>query len=197
MERVLEFLLKDILKAISTGRKNAPKKESVKELAKAVVHSGSSQPQIIEQCKKIIPYSNEVIEGMDPEEALKLINNLSALIKAEKEKKRMKELRRVSEDRLSHEMLNEKALKLAERLCSEGQGVNSNKLKRLNARVSASRDPYEALAHLAKFYPLKGVPADIIDALVEKLGKLELRSFKDLFALGLIFYEAKKKGWEG
>jgi hypothetical protein len=107
----------------------------------------------------------------------------------------MREFLTKSEKRnLSTKELIDEAMDLAERF-RKRKDVNKNKLKRLGARLSASRDPYEALAHLARFYPLKGVPEDVINHLVEKLGELELESFKNLYALGLRFYEAKLKGW--
>ena len=108
----------------------------------------------------------------------------------------MKNFERDSEGKLWGENLARKAMELSKKLEEAGEAnVNKNKLKRLGARLSASRDPYEALAHLARFYPLKGVPEEVINHLVEELGKLELESFKNLYALGLRFYEAKLEGW--
>lgn len=109
----------------------------------------------------------------------------------------MKRFNRVSEEKLSGQNLAEKAMELSDKLHDAEGNINLNKLKRLGARLSASRDPYDTLSPLARFYPLKGVPKEVIDHLVEKLGEVELESFKNLYVLGLRFYEAELEGWEG
>jgi len=176
----------------------AGKKEALKELSKAMVHAELPLTEAIGHYRKMTTRWNPAVERLDEEGFRQFLSVLSLFLKAEtKEHGEMKNFDRVSEEKLSGENLARKAMELSKKLEDMGEAnVNKNKLKRLGARLSASRDPYEALAHLARFYPLKGVPKEVIDHLVEELGKLELESFKNLYALGLRFYEAKLEGWE-
>lgn len=178
----------------------ADKKEALKELSKAMVHAELPLTAALGYYRKMTTRWNPAVQHLGKEGFQQFLSVLAFFLKAEtKERGEMKRFKRVSEKKPSTRDLAEKeAMELFEKLDKAGEAnVNKNKLKRLGARLSASRDPYEALAHLARFYPLKGVPKEVIDHLVEKLGELELESFKNLYALGLRFYEAKLEGWEG
>jgi hypothetical protein len=89
----------------------------------------------------------------------------------------------------SSKKISKKAQKLSAKL-SENEDANKNKLKRLGAQINLARDPWEALAALARFYPRQNVPKKYVDELVKHLGQTDLRSFKRLVAQSLIFYEA-------
>jgi len=175
------------------------KRHPLRELSKAMVHAELSLTKALDHYRKMTTSPNPAVERLDEDEFRQFLSVLSLFLKAEtKERGEMKRFKRDSEEKLSRQDLARKAMELSDMLREAGEAnVNKNKLKRLGARLSASRDPYEALAHLARFYPLKGVPEEVIDHLVEKLGELELESFKNLYALGLRFYEAKLEGWEG
>jgi len=174
----------------------AEKKEALKELSKAMVHAELPLTEAIGHYRKMTTRPNPAVGRLDEEGFRQFLSVLAFFLKAEtKERGEMKRFNRISEGKPSRQDLADKAMELSDKL-REASEVNVNKLKRLGARLSASRDPYEALAHLARFYPLKGVPKEVIDHLVEELGKLELESFKNLYALGLRFYEAKLEGWE-
>ena len=174
----------------------AEKKEALKELSKAMVHAELPLTEAIGHYRKMTTRPNPAVGRLDEEGFRQFLSVLAFFLKAEtKERGEMKRFNRISEGKPSRQDLADKAMELSDKL-REASEVNVNKLKRLGARLSASQDPYEALAHLARFYPLKGVPKEVIDHLVEKLGELELESFKNLYALGLRFYEAKLEGWE-
>jgi len=176
----------------------AGKKEVLKELSKAMVHAELPLTEAIDHYRKMTTRWNPAVQRLGKKGFQQFLSVLSFFLKAEtKERGEMKRFDdRVPKKRLSRPELTTEAMSLSGKIRDQGE-INVNKLKRLGARLSASRDPYEALAHLARFYPLKGVPKEVIDHLVEKLGELELESFKNLYALGLRFYEAKLEGWEG
>lgn len=100
-----------------------------------------------------------------------------------------------SQTQLAADALGQQALTLAEHLMQTHRANNLNKLKRMADRVRVTRNKWEALATLAQFYPLKGVPGPVVNTLVEQLSTLHLQSFQDLVARTLLFYEAKSKGW--
>lgn len=93
-------------------------------------------------------------------------------------------------DILSSQSVSTEAQKLAAGLVKHEVVVN--KLKQLGAHVTAARDKWEALAALARFYPRKGIPKAYVDALVAQLETTDLRSFKQVVAQSLIFYEANQ-----
>jgi hypothetical protein len=166
----------------------------VTELSKAMVH----EPLDVMRAKRY--YQDKTFQSapaLDEKAFRRFLSTLALFLKAGSEEEKMRRFKRVAEEVLSSDRLSSKATELANKLNQHRDKMNPNKLKRLGARLSASRDPYEALAHLARFYPLKGVPKEVIDHLVEKLGELDLESFKNLYALGLRFYEARLEGWEG
>jgi len=77
------------------------------------------------------------------------------------------------------------------------KGINDNKLKKLESRIKGCGNEWEILASLAQYYPLSGVPADVIDDWVSNLGDLALDTFKQLVSYTVVLYRAesiKKKG---
>jgi hypothetical protein len=183
-------------------KSDAKRKKLPKELSKAMIHARLSLNKARSYYQEMTKTNlvDSSVRGLAEDYFRQFLSALAFFLKAESEEGR--EMKRFTQDsepeKLSRKDLARKAMELSDMLREAGEAnVNKNKLKRLGARLSASRDPYEALAHLARFYPLKGVPEEVIDHLVEKLEKLELESFKNLYALGLRFYEAKLEGWEG
>lgn len=75
--------------------------------------------------------------------------------------------------------------------------INDNKLKKLESRIKGCRDEWEVLASLAQYYPLSGVPSDVIDDWVSDLGDVPLDTFKQLVSYTVVLCRAeriKKKG---
>lgn len=180
-------------KASEHLRRIARAKDDIGELVKVIVHVDPPLSEARQKARQWHPQA----EDLSRAELLRSLSALSIFLKAESEVKTMRQLEAISEERLSTQELTVQAQEFAAQLYGQRRSINDNKLKRLGARIGASRDRYEALAHLAKFYPLTEVPQDIVNEFVEKLGKLEFDAFKKLFAWSLTFYEAKKKGWGG
>ena len=180
-------------KASECARRIARAKDEVGELVKVIVHVDPPLSEARQKARRWHPQA----EKLSRAELLRSLTALSVFLKAESEDRKVEEFQESAGTvRWSNKRLTIEARELAERLRRAGN-INDNKLKRLGARIGASRDRYEALAHLAKFYPLAGIPQNIINDFVAKLGELELDSFKKLFAWSLTFYEARKKGWGG
>ena len=91
---------------------------------------------------------------------------------------------------LSSQAVSQAARKLAGDI--KERNIVTNKLKQMGAHVTAARDKWEALAALARFYPRGGIPKAYVDALVAHLETTDLRSFKQIMAQSLIFYEANQ-----
>lgn len=178
------------------------RKQAPGELAKAIIHVGLSKEQIERYSRHpdVLASVGEVIRGIEPPEAVRLLSAVVCLAKALEQKEgkpgmEIPEFRNVQErqEQLEGAALEQKALELAVTLTRDS--VNLNKLKRLGARIAASRDHAEVLTHLATFYPRPGVPKKAINDLVRWLPSLQLQSIKDLFARALIFLEAEQVGW--
>jgi hypothetical protein len=104
-----------------------------------------------------------------------------------RKEKGMRKFKNQKDDVLSSEEVSRQAQDLAARIRGD---VNSNKLKKMGAHVTAARDKWEVLAGLARFYPRKGIPKGYLDSLVEQLETSDLRVFKQIVSQSLIFYEA-------
>jgi hypothetical protein len=87
------------------------------------------------------------------------------------------------------EQLSKRAQELSAKL---ENNASRNKIKSMGAHLNLARNHWEALAILARYYPRQRVPKNYVDALVEHLGKTDLRSFKRLVAQSLIFFEANQ-----
>jgi len=70
--------------------------------------------------------------------------------------------------------------------------INDNKLKKLESRIKGCGDEWEVLASLAQYYPLSGVPSDVIDDWVSDLGDVSLDTFKQLVSYTVVLYRAKR-----
>jgi hypothetical protein len=134
------------------------------------------------------------------------LDTLALFLKAEVEvrvgrKKRRQAMRNFvqkSDERWKMDRLVPEARTLAQKIARQ-RDVNENKLKKLESRIKGGRDKWEVLASLAQYYPLAGVPSNVIDDLVDCLGQLDLDTFKQLVSCTVVFYRAdslkKKKGW--
>lgn len=146
--------------------------------------------------------ANRYVADLDWNGLRTFLDTVALFLKAEvtvpkgrrKERRKMRTFQDRGEEVWKRKTLIERAQQLAQQL--QNSENNPNKLKRLEARIRGSRDKYEALAGLAQYYPLKGVPHRVIDELVGDLGKLSLETFRELVAYTIVFYDAGKKGWE-
>jgi hypothetical protein len=176
-------------------------------LARAMEHRGERKfglEQARRKAKGIIleQEANRHVDSLDWNSLRAFLDTVALFLKAEvtmqKGRKKVRQAMRTFQDtgeaRWGSKRLVQRAQQLALKL-RDGDN-NPNKLKRLEVRIRGSRDKYEALAGLAQYYPLKGVPHQVIDELVGDLGKLELGNFKQLVAYTIVFYDAGKKGWE-
>jgi hypothetical protein len=122
---------------------------------------------------------------------LSFLENVSIFLKAGAETEKEKGMR-LFEHREDKTLSSGEIAQRARPLASEQikGDVVKNKLKKMGAHVTAARDKWEALAALARFYPRSGIPKGYVDALVEHLEEIDLRSFKQLVAQSLVFYDA-------
>jgi hypothetical protein len=126
------------------------------------------------------------------------LETLALFLKAETEvrvgrKKRRQAMRPFvprSKERWKTEKLVPEAEALAKKIRRQ-KDINVNKLKKLESRVKGCRDKWEALASLAQYYPLSGVPTDVIDNWVDLLGELHLDTFKQLVSYTIVLYRAQ------
>lgn len=133
------------------------------------------------------------------------LDTLALFLKAEVEvrvgrKKRRQAMRNFvqkSDERWKTERLVSEARDLAQKI-GRKRDVNENKLKKLESRIKGGRDKWEVLASLAQYYPLAGVPSEVIDDWVDYLGEIHLDTFKQLVSYTVVLYRAdslkKKKG---
>jgi hypothetical protein len=174
-------------------------------LVQAMAHLGPgklSLAQAKERAKRAVqePDAASYIEGLNWPELEQFLSTIALFLKAEGQQgkeKSMKKFSDRSQKRPSSQEIGERALDLARIINQKGQQVNNNKLKRLSAHLAAAGDKWEALADLARFYPLKGVPQPAVDEMVDVLAEWELPAFKSWVTQALIYYEASKKGWKG
>lgn len=168
--------------------------DSLKALAKAMVHEPLGLADVRTHYRRLVQGTLSEVWELDPDSFREFLSATVLFLKAETERGKMRTYDpNKPEGPLTAKELDEAALSIAETL--EGEDVNKNKLTRLAARVTASRDEYEALAHLARFYPLSGVPEGVVDKLVAHLETVEFDDFTKLISLALIFYRAEAKGW--
>jgi hypothetical protein len=138
------------------------------------------------------------LEGLDWDGLKDFLGTIALFLKAGPQGKErgMQTFEDRAQQRLDPGEIGWRALEIAGKLQQSREQKNLNKLKRMTGHIAAARDKWEALAVLARFYPLSGVPGPVVNDLVDQLGKLHLDTFKDLVARALLFYEAKTKGWE-
>jgi hypothetical protein len=174
-------------------------------LLQAMGHLGPAKlplAQARERARRAIeePEAARYVEQLNWQELSHFLSAVALFLKADGQTnrdKRMKKFSNRGQARPSSQELGERALDLARIIRQGGEKVNANKLKRLSAHLAAAGDKWEALADLARFYPLKGVPQTAVDEMVDVLAEWELPAFKTLVTQALIYYEASEKGWKG
>jgi len=166
-------------------------------LVQAMTHLGPQGMSLAEarrRAKRAVqePRADRYIESLDWASLLAFLDTIALFLKAGPQGRKEKGMRKF-EDKGSKTLLpavvSQQARALADRMQRE-RDVNTNKLKKMGAHVTAARDKWEALASLARFFPRKGIPKGYVDALVEQLETTELGDFKQVMAQSLIFYEA-------
>lgn len=174
-------------------------------LVQAMDHLGPEKMTLVDARQRALeavaePEAGAFIRELDWDSLKQFLGTIALFLKASPDKGRSKGMnsyKQRSDDRLEADSLGEKAANLARTIRNTRGDVNGNKLKRLSAHIAAAEDKWAALASLARFYPLKGVPQQALDVMVDELGQTDLDSFKRLVAQALIFYEASAKGWKG
>lgn len=172
-------------------------------LIQAMIHVGEAQMGIDEARRRAQvaveePAAARYVQTLNWQELLAFLDTIAVFLKAGPQARKERGMRDF-QDRgatvLSPEQVSVAARQLAGKI--SGRDVVTNKLKQMGAHLTAAGDKWEALAALARFYPRKGIPKPYVDALVEHLETTDLRSFKQVVAQSLIFYEAsqiQKKG---
>jgi len=171
-------------------------------LVQAMRHLGEKQLSLKEARARALtavqePKAAEFVRRIPDWESLcRFLDVLAIFLKAgpKGKEKGMRTFQDRAQRRLPPKEVSERAQKWAGQIGKE-QNVNSNKLKRLSARIASARNKWEALASLARFYPLSGVPKPVINGLVGELEETALDSFKEVVAQAMIFFEAQCKGW--
>lgn len=164
-------------------------------LVAAMTHLGQREMRLTtarERARRAVqePEAQRYLEGLGWDELLAFLDTIALFLKAGPQGRKEKGMRKFT-DRESRPLPPAEVSQGAQELKSLIKGqVNLNKLKKLGAHVTAARDKWEALAGLARFYPRAGIPKGYVDTLVERLETADLRSFKQLVAQSLIFYEA-------
>lgn len=164
-------------------------------LVQAMTHLGEAGMSLGEarrRAKRAVqePEADRYIDSLNWADLLDFLDTIALFLKAGPQGRKEKGMRKFQDQSstvLRSADVSLKAQELAERI--RGQ-VTVNKLKKMGAHVTAARDKWEALASLARFYPRRGIPKSYVDALVEQLETTDLRSFKQIVAQSLIFYEA-------
>jgi len=145
------------------------------------------------QEKKVSQFIDSVQEWSELRDFL---DTLALFLKAKievKDKKRRQAMRKFiprSKNRWKAKELVPKAQELAQKIGRQ-KDINTNKIKKLESRIKGCRDKWEALASLAQYYPLSGVPTDVIDDWVDLLGELHLDTFKQLISYTIVLYRAQ------
>jgi hypothetical protein len=139
------------------------------------------------------------IEGLDWDQLKAFLSTIALFLKAGPQPQRketgMRQFENKDNKHLSSEELGQRAMDISRKLLKTRAENNINKLKRLSAHITAASDKWGALAVLARFYPLSGVPGPVVNDLVGQLEQLDLDKFQGLVAKSLLFYEAQCKGW--
>lgn len=179
-------------------------------LVQAMTHLGEAGmplPKARRRARETIlePEAAEYIDAVRNWSQLRdFLDTLALFLKAEVEvkvgrKKRRQAMRNFvqrSDERWEAKKLVPRAQDLAQKI-GEKRDVNVNKLKKLESRIKGCRDKWEVLASLAQYYPLSGVPSEVIDDLVNDLGEIHLDTFKQLVSYTVVLYRAdslKQKG---
>jgi hypothetical protein len=167
-------------------------------LVQAMIHLGSRSLGLNEarrRAKKAVqePEATRHIDGLDWDDLLSFLDTIALFLKAGPQGRKERGMRSFThrgDATLESEKISQRARALAD---DKIRGdVGKNKLKKMGAHVTAARDKWEALASLARFYPRSGIPKGYVNSLVEQLETTDLRTFKQIVAQSLIFYEANQ-----
>jgi hypothetical protein len=166
-------------------------------LVQAMTHLGERGMGLAkarERAKRAVqePQAAHFIDHLDWAGLLDFLDTIAVFLKAGPQGAKEKGMRKFNptrEEKLTTAQVGQKAIELAERIPRK---ANTNKLKKMGAHVTAARDRWEALAALARSYPRSGIPKAYVDALVELLEVSDMRSFRQVVAQSLIFYEANQ-----
>ncbi len=167
-------------------------------LLQAMVHVGEATMGLSEARRRARvaveePEAARYVESLDWTGIKSFLDTIAVFLKAGPQGRKERGMRSFEyrkDEVLSSQAVSEAARKLADGITT--RDVVTNKLKQMGAHVTAARDKWEALAALARFYPRGGIPKAYVDALVECLETADLRSFKQIVAQSLIFYEANQ-----
>lgn len=167
-------------------------------LLQAMVHVGEAEmgfDKARRQAQKAVeePEAARYMQSLDWAGLLTFLDTIAVFLKAGpqgRKERGMRAFEQRADEVLSSQAVSEAAQKLAAAIT--GRNIVKNKLKQMGAHVTAARDKWEALAALARFYPRSGIPKPYVNALVAHLEKADLRSFKQIVAQSLIFYEANQ-----
>lgn len=168
-------------------------------LVQAMDHIGEANFGVMrarERAWQIIlePEARACLATLDWQGLRRFLSTLAMFLKASPvgKEKGMRTFQDQSEETWDTKRIGQEAKLLADILMKTRGSNNDNKLRRLSARVKGARNKWEALASLAQFYPLSGVPQKVGDELVAKLEVVNLATFQDLVAQMIIFYRAFK-----
>lgn len=166
-------------------------------LVQAMTHLGEQKMGLAESRRRAEraveePEAGRYVDTLDWAGLLDFLDTIAVFLKAGPQGKKERGMRKFNpkkDEALTTAEAGKKAIELAAFISRDD---NANKLKKMGAHVTAARDKWEALAGLARFYPRKDIPKKYVDLLVELLETTELRSFKQVVAQSLIFYEANR-----
>lgn len=182
-------------KAYSPARAAPALVQAMRHLGERQLSLGAARARALDAVQE--PQAADFVwQVRDWESLCRFLDVLAVFLKAgpKGKEKGMRAFQDRAQRRLLPQEVSERAQKWAEQIHRE-RNVNANKLKRLSARIASARNKWEALASLARFYPLRGVPKPVIDGLVGELEEAELGSFKEVVAQAMIFFEARREGW--
>jgi hypothetical protein len=92
--------------------------------------------------------------------------------------------------------LNDNARRFAIKLTNLSEQEKPGKIRRMEAVISRAKDPDSIHVQLCRFFPKTKKPTqEVIRELVGVLGKWDLNSFKEMFHVMRIYYEACDAGF--
>lgn len=98
-----------------------------------------------------------------------------------------------SNEKQDIEAISRKSLNFANRFKDARENIN--KLKKLEERVAISHSKDEVFSYLALFFPrLERESQKLINDMINHLGTWDLESFKKLFRLTIVYFDALKAG---
>lgn len=193
---------------INQRKKNRDPAQTSAQLIQAMDHLGPDTMTLAEahrQAKIAIDDddASAFAQQLDWHELREFLGTVALFLKATREVtvngKKKQQTMHAFEDKRQHSLPAQGRVQFAQKVAQilKREKANRNKLKRLSSQIAGTRDKWEALAVLARYYPLRDVPPAAIDEMVAALNLVDLYSFKELVAQALVFFEASQKGWKG